>query len=95
MVRLIVLLFILIFSCERRDFPECNCGVVLEMTTGINGTNPFPTDCDGIYDNFDNYNLRVRNNCTNNIKVFCNHNPWYHTANVGEEWCDSTSVDGW
>ena len=93
MIRLLLLITVLIFSCQSRDLPDCNCGIVIETTTGEDGTNPLPTNCDGVYDNYDNYTMRVRNNCSNNIKVFCNHNPWYEMA--GSEWCDYNSVDGW
>jgi len=82
-----------VLSCERSEPPECNCGVVLETTTGTDGTNPFATNCDGVYNNFDNYTIRVRNNCTNNIKRFCNHNPWYEMP--GSEWCDYNSTEAW
>ena len=84
-----------ILSCEKSERPDnCNCGTVIELTTGENGPNPFPTDCDGIYDNYDNYTISVRNNCTNNIKVFCNYNMW-SGAVVGYEWCNYNSTEAW
>ena len=92
---LIILPFVFCLSCERSEPPECNCGIIEEHTTGVDGTNPFPTNCNGIYDNLDNYTMTIRNNCSNNLRVVCNHNPTYHWGPVGNEWCDYNSTDAW
>ena len=94
--------------CELSLAPECdcNCGTIVETTTGDGGINPYPTTCGaeiefGESSGTNNGRALIRNNCTNNIRVICT-GPVSFTVSggllgwsVGQQWCDQTSEDNW
>lgn len=104
MKKLIVLL--LLFSCSEteRQIPvqQCNCGIIIETTTGDGGNNPFPTKCGGTnLSGTDNGRALIKNNCSENIKVVCTGPVWFTVTGalmdypVNSEWCDPNSNDTW
>ncbi len=104
-VVLILFQFFFISCSEKeRQLPvqNCNCGIIIETTTGDRGNNPFPTKCGGTnLSGTDNGRLRVKNHCSDNIRVVCTGpvtltvKGALHGYPLNSEWCDPNSNDSW
>ena len=106
----IIILIIFVFSCEKPPPSQidrnCNCGIIIETTTGDGGSNPYPTTCGaeiqfGESSGTDNGRALIENNCTKNIREICT-GPVSFTVsgglygwNLNSEWCDPNSNEGW
>ena len=106
MKKIIFLIFCVLASCSESDriIPDkqCNCGIIIETTTGDSGNNPFPTKCGGTnLSGTDNGRALIKNHCSENIKVVCTGPVWFTVTGalmdypVNSEWCDPNSNDPW
>ena len=102
----VIILMIFVCSCEKPPPSQidrnCNCGIIIETTTGDGGSNPYPTTCGAVgLSGTDNGRALIENNCTKNIREICT-GPVRFTVsgglldwNLNSEWCDPNSNEGW